>query len=56
MQKSHETQPNPPRLNITLMGDSVSEITNLRARLEAKLGVRLSIAEVVRHLVSKAEI
>ena len=43
-----------PRLNITLTGDSVEEINKLRLKLEAQLNVRLSIAEVVRHLVSNA--
>jgi hypothetical protein len=52
---NHDQAQIPPRLNITLMGDSVSEIVKLRAKMEMQLGVRLSIAEVVRHLVAKAQ-
>ena len=52
--KNQEPAHNTPRLNITLTGDSVEEISKLRLKLEAEKGVRLSIAEVVRHLVSNA--
>jgi len=51
---NQEHIPTNARQHITLTGDSVAQINKLRSELEAKLGVRLSIADVVRHLLSKA--
>ncbi len=53
--KNHEAPSLIPRINITLKGDDVSDIVKLRSKLESQLGVRLSIADVVRRLVSDAQ-
>lgn len=46
------SQDNPNRLNISLSGANIAtEAEELRIKLEAKLKQRLSMAQVVKHLI-----
>ena len=48
MKENHQMK---QRLNISLTGEQeVYELEDLRLRLEKRLGVRLSMAEVIRHM------
>lgn len=47
---------NEKRLNITITGDDVDLIKELQAKLNKKLMMRLSMAQVVKRLVRQASI
>jgi hypothetical protein len=49
--KNKEIVVEKKRLNVTLAGDAVLELEELRLLLEKKLMQRLSLAQVVRRLV-----
>lgn len=47
---------NKKRLNITLTGEDVTLIEELQVKLNQKLMMNLSMAQVVKHLVRQATI
>lgn len=46
--------PTKPRLTISITGDGVSELEQLRSLLEKRLKQRLSIAQVMKRLTKEA--